>query len=377
MKRKYDIAVLGVGSVGASALYHASLNSDSVIGIDAGNPPHDFGSHSGDTRLIRQAYFEHPDYVPLLKEAYRLWEELEQSTGNNIFIKTGLLYMGPHNHDLIKGVKYAANKYEINLSESDSYYKYFQSKKDHVSLFEPNAGYLLTSRAISAYIDGALRNGADLIRNTEVIGFTKRGKDILINTGSGDVLCEKLVICGGAGNSKLLIDTHPELEVTEQWLAWFKPQSYDLNFRDISCWGWVEEGSDDLYYGFPYQKADGFTVKNEGMKIAIHRKGKSVDFSSYKSDKEWDNESAEDISASVKRIFKDDLGDIHVMRSCLYTYSRDTDFIVDFHNNDQNIVYAAGLSGHGFKFSCVLGKVLIDMLKTRDYYSEAYFLRKR
>jgi len=377
LKKKYEIAVLGVGSVGSSALYHASLNSDSVIGIDAGNPPHDFGSHSGDTRLIRQAYFEHPDYVPLLKEAYRLWEELEQSTGNKIFIKTGLLYMGPHNHNLIKGVKSAADRYGVKLTETVSPDKIFQHKEDCISLFEPNAGYLLTSHAISAHIDGALRNEADLIRNTEVMGFKKRGKNILVSTGSDDFLCEKLIICGGAGNSKLLSGTHPELEVTEQWLAWFKPQFYDLNFKNISCWGWVEEGSDDLFYGFPYQSADGYTIKNDGLKIAIHRKGKSTDFSSYKADKDWDNESAEDISASVKRIFKEDLGDVHVMKSCLYTYSRDTDFIVDFHNNDQSIVYAAGLSGHGFKFSSVLGKIMVDMLKTKDYNSEAHFLRKR
>ena len=73
----YDAIVLGAGGVGSAALYELARRGVRAVGIDRFSPPHDRGSSHGQTRVIRQAYFEHPDYVPLLMESYRLWRELE------------------------------------------------------------------------------------------------------------------------------------------------------------------------------------------------------------------------------------------------------------------------------------------------------------
>ena len=77
----YDAIVLGTGGVGAAALFHLAARGQRVLGIDRFNPPHDRGSSHGETRVIRKAYFEHPDYVPMLERAYTLWQELHEVEG--------------------------------------------------------------------------------------------------------------------------------------------------------------------------------------------------------------------------------------------------------------------------------------------------------
>ena len=98
---RYDTIVLGIGGVGSAALYHLAKRGVRAIGIDQFDPPHDRGSSHGQTRVIRQAYFEHSDYVPLLKEVYRLWHGLESVTGRQLFHETGLIEVGPPDGEVV------------------------------------------------------------------------------------------------------------------------------------------------------------------------------------------------------------------------------------------------------------------------------------
>ena len=66
MSEDYDVIVIGTGGVGSAALFHLAKRGVKVLGLDRFPPGHDRGSSHGRTRIIRQAYFEHPDYVPLL-----------------------------------------------------------------------------------------------------------------------------------------------------------------------------------------------------------------------------------------------------------------------------------------------------------------------
>ncbi len=102
--QRYDAIVLGVGGVGSAALYHLARRGARVVGIDANRPPHALGSSHGHTRVIRQAYFEHPSYVPLLKESYREWRALEASVGKPLFHQIGLVEIGPEHGVVVPGV---------------------------------------------------------------------------------------------------------------------------------------------------------------------------------------------------------------------------------------------------------------------------------
>src|SRR3954464_5554749 len=99
----YDVVVIGTGAMGSAAAYHLAKRGQRVLGLDRFHPPHEFGSSHGQTRIIREAYFEHPSYVPLVQRAYELWNELEGLTGEKLFQKTGGLMIGRPEGTLVTG----------------------------------------------------------------------------------------------------------------------------------------------------------------------------------------------------------------------------------------------------------------------------------
>src|SRR5947207_8480918 len=111
----YDVIVLGTGGVGSAAAFHLAKRGAKVLGIDQFPGGHDRGSSHGDTRVIRQAYFEHTDYVPLLKEAYRLWDELETLAKQQLFHRVGLIQVGPPDGVVVPGVLRAAKEHGLQV----------------------------------------------------------------------------------------------------------------------------------------------------------------------------------------------------------------------------------------------------------------------
>src|SRR5580658_4251424 len=91
---RYDVAVVGLGAMGAAALYALAKRGRRVIGIDRFRPGHDHGSSHGESRVIRLAYLEGPEYVPLVKAALPRGRELEQVSGASVFTNAGVLEMG-------------------------------------------------------------------------------------------------------------------------------------------------------------------------------------------------------------------------------------------------------------------------------------------
>src|SRR5688572_6893536 len=113
----FDVIVIGVGSMGSSACYFLAQRGLKVLGLEQFDSPNEKGAHNGQSRIFRKAYFEHPDYVPLLNKAYENWIDLEMQTGSKVFYPTGLIYIGEPEHGVIKGVKRSASLYNIPLEE--------------------------------------------------------------------------------------------------------------------------------------------------------------------------------------------------------------------------------------------------------------------
>src|SRR4051794_21456981 len=95
MQTGYDVIVVGVGAMGAAACWQLARRGVRVLGLEQFGLVHAMGSSHGHTRMIRMAYFEHPNYVPLLRRAYELWDDLERESGEKLFYRTGGIYMGP------------------------------------------------------------------------------------------------------------------------------------------------------------------------------------------------------------------------------------------------------------------------------------------
>src|SRR5437868_8561295 len=85
----FDVAIVGLGAMGAAAAWQAAKRGAKVIGIDQFDPPHALGSSHGDTRITRLAIGEGEQYTPLVMRANEIWREIEARTGEKVHVVTG------------------------------------------------------------------------------------------------------------------------------------------------------------------------------------------------------------------------------------------------------------------------------------------------
>src|SRR4051812_3362367 len=118
--RNFDVAIIGLGTMGSLTALELSRRQVSVVGFDQLAPPHDRGSHTGETRVFRIAYSEHPSYVPLAQRAGFLWDRLSQEFGSPLLTRSGLLSMGTEEGDLVSGIRSSASLYNLPIENLTS-----------------------------------------------------------------------------------------------------------------------------------------------------------------------------------------------------------------------------------------------------------------
>jgi monomeric sarcosine oxidase len=355
---RYDTIVLGIGGVGSAALYHLAKRGIRAIGIDRFSPPHDRGSSHGQTRVIRQAYFEHSDYVPLLKEAYRLWHGLESVTGRPLFHEIGLIEVGPPNGTVVPGVLRAAQEHSIKVElltaeKIGRRWPGLHVDGGLVGVFEPAAGYLRVEECVKAHLEAARAAGAEVVSDTEVSSWTANDDGVRVRTAHGDeIVGNRLIVAAGAWAGKLLSDLNVRLRVLRKSLFWFATE--DAHYDVASGMPvFLFELSAGVFYGFPKLDA-------RGVKFAEHTGGRMVD-DPLAVDRKIDALEQRRLIEVLSQHLPGVSSRVIDHSVCLYTMSPDEHFIIDRHPAHANVVFAAGLSGHGFKFTPVLGRALADL----------------
>jgi sarcosine oxidase len=354
---RYDAIVLGIGGVGSASLYHLARRGARVLGIDRFTPPHDRGSTHGHTRVIRQAYFEHPNYVPLLRESYREWRELESHVGKKHFHQIGLVEIGPPDGVVVPGVLRAAEEHGLAVeplaaAEVEARWPGLRAGKELVGVFEPTAGYLLVEDCVQAHLDAARAAGAEVRFDTEVVTWSARANDVRVKTAVGDEFsASRLIISAGAWASRILTDLKLALVVRRKSLFWFQADGPRLEPSRMPVF--LFEVPEGVFYGFP--KLDG-----RGVKVAEHSGGRVV-HDPAAVDRTIDADEQHRLESFLARHLPDVSRHVTDHAVCLYTMSPDEHFIVDVHPQHVNVAFAAGLSGHGFKFVPVLGRALADL----------------
>lgn len=354
---RYDAIVLGLGGVGSAALYQLACRGARVLGIDRFHPPHDRGSTHGHTRVIRQGYFEHPDYVPLLIESYRLWHELEQVAGRQLLFKVGLIQVGPADGTVVPGVLRSASQHGLNVEQLapaaiERRWPGLRVPPNLTGVFEPAAGYLLVEDCVQAHLDAAQAAGVELLLDTEALCWQADGDSVTVQTTQGDFIADRLVVAAGSWAATLLVDLNLCLVVRRKSLFWLRTK--DAAYEATAGFPvFLFELPDGVFYGLPQ-------LDQRGVKVAEHSGGQTID-DPLAVDRGIDaNETrriVDFLSAHLPGV-SSTLADHAV---CLYTMSPDEHFIVDRHRQHANVVFAAGLSGHGFKFVPVLGRALADL----------------
>lgn len=369
--KSYDVIVVGVGAMGSAVCHQLAERGVRVLGLDQFDIGHKLGSSGGQTRLIRLAYYEHPDYVPLLRRAYELWDALERVSGEKLFYRAGGLYIGHPDAGLISGSLASARQHSLvhELLSRDGLkerYPQFRVPDDYVALFEADAGLLLSERIIAVQARLAVRHGADIRDNERVRGWSASDGGVTVQTDRGEYHGGQLIFTAGAWTDKLLRGLGVPLSVTRQVLGWVAPRR-PAPFRLGACPCFAIQHGDGLFYGFPMLDGD------DELKIAHHHRGPAADPDTL--DRHPTAQDEADFRPGLREYLPDADGSLRRMHICMYTYSPDGHFILDRHPAEERVLLACGFSGHGFKFAAVIGEALADLAMQRRTELPVEFLR--
>ena len=352
-----DVIIIGLGAMGSSAAYHLAQRGQRVLGLDTFTPPHDHGSSSGETMMIREAYFEHPLYVPFVQHAYDLWRQLEQRCGKQLLKQTGGLMIGPPDGMVVKGALASAREHnlqyeELSATEITRRFSVFQPSDDMVGVFEPRAGLLFPDDCIRAHLELAADEGATLLFDEPVARWESDGTCVRVHTATAKYEAAQLILSAGAWIPNLVHDLDLSLQVERMVLHWFEPKRNREAFSpDRLPIYMVEYEPNYLLYGFPLQP--------RGVKVALHHHGDETDPDDVAP---VTPEERSHMHRLMSRYMPDAAGRILESATCMYTNTFDENFLIDFLPTHPNVLVASACSGHGFKFSSAIGEILADLL---------------
>lgn len=353
----YDVAVIGLGAAGSAALYHLARRGHRVIGLERFSINHDRASSHGETRIIRLGYFEHPSYVPLVRAAYTLWRDLEAASGESLIHITGIAEMGNPKSELVTGTLASSRQHDLTHEILDAKelmrrYPVFNLPSDFVAVMQPEGGYVEAAKSVRVHTKLAVSAGAELREGVRVSAIEPRAGSVRIVTDDGHIDAGSVIVAAGAWMKELLPDLPCNLFATRQALMWVDPQN-PAAFRAGRFPVWMLESELGIHYGFPYSEA-------EGLKVALHHhERETVDPETY--DRAINARDEVLIRAGVTRFMPQADAPLRATKSCLYTMTDDGDFVLDTMPGHPQIVVASPCSGHGFKFSPVIGEVLADL----------------
>ncbi len=363
MSQVFDVIVLGVGGFGSSVLFHLASRGLRVLGVDQFGIAHDRGSSHGETRIIRKAYFEHPDYVPLLLRAYDLWAELETESQRQLFWPCGLMLAGLPNSEAISGARRSAEEHNLeidNLTAVDAQRRWagFQIPEPFDVVFEREAGFLKVEECVHAHLDRAMECGASLHLNDAVVSWSATDREVRVRTEREEFVAAKLVITAGAWAAQVLADLKLPLQVLRKPFFWHATTSphHELAAGMPTYYfemPTADRSSHRSFYGFP-------SLDGRALKVAEHTGGDIVD-DPLKLDRKIRENDAEPIREFLKTCLPGTLPVAVRDSVCMYTVTPDRNFVIDRHPDWPNVVIGCGFSGHGFKFTTVLGQALADL----------------
>jgi sarcosine oxidase len=367
LAERCDVAVVGLGAMGAATLYQLAKAGVKAVGIDRFAPPHDQGSSHGDTRITRLAVGEGAAYVPLVRRSHQIWRELEAQSGEALFEQCGVLVMrssettASHHgaadfvaQTIELGRTYGIDHEILTSSQIRARFPQFGPICDGaVGYFEPEGGFVRPEQCIATQLAAAQALGATLITGTTVSAVESDGGVVRIKAGDRTLVADKVIICAGMWSANLLGEPFSALlKVCRQKLFWFKLAEPVIVPEASPSFILVHgPGEADSCYGFP-------PIPGEGsMKIATEQYVplQSIDaldrtVSAAEVEEMYRMQVAGNIAGVTSELVK--------ARVCTYTVTPDHGFIIDDHPTLNNVTVVSACSGHGFKHSAAIGEAV-------------------
>ncbi|HEX5219919.1 MAG TPA: N-methyl-L-tryptophan oxidase [Verrucomicrobiae bacterium] len=364
---KWDVIVVGLGAVGATA-YQLSRRHGKVLGLDRFHPPHNRGSSHGETRITRLALGEGEHYVPFVRRSHEIWRELEAAAGRSLMRNVGGLIYGSSSSrtsahgadDFLRTTIEVAKRHGIAHEVLDAAklrerFPQFHLCGDETGYYEPEAGYLLPEVCIATQLELAQATGADIRTGEWVLDWQASPTGVSVTTDRSRYEADRLILCAGPWLPDLVKPLAPRVKVFRQTLFWFQPDGPSELFSPdrMPVFIRVPDAQTEMVYGFPM-----INGLEGGLKVAGEQFDRAVA-----------PDDVDDEVHEAEKLGMHKLASSHVRISprcvrataCKYTVTPDFGFVIDRHPDSERVWFASACSGHGFKHSAAVGEALAEM----------------
>ena len=363
MQNDFDVAVIGLGAMGSACLSQLAARGARVIGFEAAYPAHSRGSSHGDSRLIRLGYFEDPSYVPLLERAYRNWRQLEAQLRADILTITGVLQIGKPDSKIVSGTLASCREYGLAhdlISPADTALRFpaFTLQPDEVAVLDPQGGYLRPEDAINGYLKLAGEDGAVMHIGEKIVAIEPDDQGVNLISTHGRCRAAKVVVATGPWISELVPELKAIAQPIRQVVSWYQPLDGFRTLPGRMASFLLDEDDDGSFFGFP-------AIGRDGVKVGRHCHFREpIDPDGV--DQLPNAADAALLDGFVARRLGGAVGARVRSTTCRYTMLPSEDFLIDFLPSDARIIVASPCSGHGFKFTSVVGEMLCEMALDGD-----------
>ncbi len=360
---RYDAIIVGGGIVGISTACVLAGRGLRVLLLERFTPAHEHGSSHGDSRMIRFDY-EETVYVEMAARAFRAWEDLAKRLGKPVFRQTGICNLAPADAEVLETLETRLRDCGLpfeRLAESSFARRFPQLNLPQLSeaIYQPDSAVLFADEVVRSLWDCAREDGVDARTETEVVSLLPGADSVEVRTSDGRTWSgTRLVLATGGWTGRWFdalgldaLGLDASLVVTRELLAYF-PQAGPVPHEAGAMPNVIDYHTPDPFYCVPQ-------VRVPGVKAGCHRTGRIVEADD---PEEVDRANLAAVQDFIGRRCPHLSPDPVAVKHCLYTNSADYHFILDRHPEHDNVVLAAGFSGHGFKFGPVLGEILAARL---------------
>ncbi|XP_048736822.2 peroxisomal sarcosine oxidase-like [Ostrea edulis] len=360
----YDVVVVGAGIEGSATAYNLAKNGQKTLLVEQFPLPHSRGSSHGQSRITRVAYGTDDHYAIMMKEGGNLWRELERESGTPLFLNCGCLAVGKPDHPFINGTISSLSRHGIKhdvlqCGDLMDRYPMLSMPSDHIGVLDHSGGVLWADKALQSFQKMYVQRGGEL-RDGEEVTDILPGLVITIMTSKSQYKAKNLVLTVGPWATKLLprLGIHIPLEtVLIPVYYWKEKQKGEFSSDHFPTF---IHNEDTHVYALP-------SLEYPGHVKVCHHDGPIADPDSR--DKADTQAIMKLMQQYVTRYMPSLETTPSITETCIYTKTPDRQFVLDRHPTHKNIIIGAGFSGHGFKLSPVVGKVLCELVmdKTPSY----------
>ncbi len=353
----YDAVVVGGGSMGMASAYALLQHGmRRVLALEKDTVGNDRAASSDTTKAIRYEYAEQEMYSLMVGRSIELWRELETVTRTSLYVNCGVVCWGLGGRSFAKR-SYATLKplgfpiRELEPQELTTLYPQFSPADMSYATYNPEGGFLRASSCVTAFASEVRRLGGEIREGATVLGLEETGDRVRVRLEGGEQIeASRAVLAVGAWGATFFPRLGLQLPLTanKQQVVYVEGLSDEFSPSNFPVFLNLDHG----FYGFPLDNLGRF-------KASIHKPGPLIDPNVPQLP---DEESTDHIVALLRTYIPEAAkGRVTLARTCMYAMTPDEDFIIDRVPGCQNIVLAAGFSGHGFKFAPLIGKLLASL----------------